>query len=104
MNKYYWLTETKSTATGESDSAESSSKSNRVESTHNRIYFYSEVTRSNNLTLNKELRNIEDKLVGQAQTLGMEKPSPIYLHINSYLYSIWYVSCNLYSYNISVCV
>ena len=84
MNKYYCLTETKSTATGESDSAASSSKGNRVESTHNRIYFYSEVTRTNNLTLNKELRNLEDKLVGQAQTLGMENPSPIYLHINSY--------------------
>jgi len=34
--------------------------------------------------LNKELRNLEDKLVGQAQTLGLENPSPIYLHINSY--------------------
>jgi len=77
------LTETKNAESQESDLA-TTTKNNRVETAHNRIYFYSEVTRSNNLTLNKELRNLEDKLIGQAQTLGMENLSPIYLHINSY--------------------
>ena len=63
-------------------SSESSSK-NRVEAAANRIYFYSEVNRSNILTLNKYLKNMETNLLNRANTWGTETPE-IYLHINSY--------------------
>ena len=58
----YWLSAKKkqtienSTVAGES--ANHSDSKNRIESINNDIYFYAEVTRTNNLTLNKKLDSL----------------------------------------------
>jgi len=59
-------------------------KNNVVETTNNRIYYYSEVSRQKILILNKNLRNLNDNLLNQAQLLGLDSPANIYLHINSF--------------------
>ena len=56
--------------------AASTDKNNIVETTNNRIYYYSEVSRQKILTLNKSLKNLNDNLLNQAAN--------IYLHINSF--------------------
>jgi len=58
---------------------------NKVEASHNRIYFYSEVKRSKILTLNKYIRtlNINLETVALSYNTG-PKDRSIYLHINSY--------------------
>jgi len=57
----------------------------KVESTHNRIYFYSEVKRSKILTLNKYIRNLNVSLLNAANSYGTDpQERSIYLHINSY--------------------
>jgi len=61
-----------------------SDKNNVVETTNNRIYYYSEVSRQKILVLNKNLRNLNDNLLNQAQLLGLNEPANIYLHINSF--------------------
>jgi len=61
-----------------------SDKNNIVETTNNRVYYYSEVSRPKVLVLNKSLRNLNDNLINQAQLLSMEEPAQIYLHINSF--------------------
>jgi len=66
------------------DEDNDSNDSNRVLTTNNRIYFYSEVSRTKVLTLNKSIINVGLSLQNRANTLGSEKPSNIYLHINSY--------------------
>jgi len=64
--------------------AATSDKNNIVESTNNRIYYYSEVSRQKILILNKSLRNLNDNLVNQANLLSLEEPANIYLHVNSF--------------------
>ena len=59
-------------------------KNNVVETTNNRIYYYSEVSRQKILVLNKSLRNLNDNLLNQAQLLGLDNPANIYLHVNSF--------------------
>jgi len=61
-----------------------SDKNNVVEAANNRIYYYSEVSRQKILVLNKNLRNLNDNLLNQAQLLGLNEPANIYLHINSF--------------------
>tara|TARA_R100001082_G_C4351052_1_gene154534 strand:+ start:49 stop:672 length:624 start_codon:yes stop_codon:yes gene_type:complete len=61
-----------------------SDKNNIVETTNNRVYYYSEVSRPKILVLNKSLRNLSDNLINQAQLLSLEEPAQIYLHINSF--------------------
>jgi len=61
-----------------------SDKNNVVETTNNRIYYYSEVSRQKILVLNKSLRNLNDNLLNQAQLLGLDEPANIYLHVNSF--------------------
>ena len=65
------------------ESAASSSGNNKVDIGRNRIYFYSEVTRAKNLSLNKSLVSIGNTLYNRGQSLQMD-PGRIYLHINSY--------------------
>tara|TARA_Y100000310_G_scaffold320702_1_gene377418 strand:- start:238 stop:861 length:624 start_codon:yes stop_codon:yes gene_type:complete len=62
----------------------STDKNNIVETTNNRIYYYSEVSRQKILTLNKSLKSLNDNLINQAQLLSLEEPANIYLHINSF--------------------
>jgi len=58
---------------------------NRVETLNNRIYFYSEVTRSKVLTLNKKLTSLNTSILNQVNTLELDGPqAQIRLHINSF--------------------
>jgi len=54
---------------------------NRVEVLNNRIYFYSEVTRTKILTLNKKLTSLNISLANQVNTLDLS-----YMHANIRLY------------------
>lgn len=61
----------------------SSTDSNIVETTHNRIYFYSGVTRPKILKLNKSIFNLNVSMLSKTTPLEYDPP-PIKLHINSY--------------------
>jgi len=56
---------------------------NVVDSSHNRIYFYSAVTRPKVLQLNKFMFNLNVNMLSKTGPLEYEPP-PIKLHINSY--------------------
>ena len=56
---------------------------NVVDSSHNRIYFYSAVTRPKILKLNKFLFNMNVSMLSKTVPLDYDPP-PIKLHINSY--------------------
>jgi len=58
------------------------SENNIVEVSHNRIYFYSGVTRPKILKLNKGIHNLNVSMLTRS-VVGYEPP-PIKLHINSY--------------------
>ena len=62
---------------------DSSSSENQVSAMNNRIYFYSEVTRPECLSLNKNIQSMSDSLSTNAINYGIPVP-PIRLHINSY--------------------
>jgi ATP-dependent Clp endopeptidase proteolytic subunit ClpP len=62
---------------------EDSDSENRVSSSNNRIYFYSEVNRPKILSLNKSIQAIGTKLENYANNLKIPIPN-MYLHINSY--------------------
>lgn len=64
--------------------AAATDKNNVVETTNNRVYYYSEVSRPKILVLNKSLKNLNDNLINQAQLLTLDEPAQIYLHINSF--------------------
>ena len=61
-----------------------SNDSDRVLTSNNRIYFYSEVSRTKILTLNKSIINVGLSLQNRANSLGSETPNNIHLYINSY--------------------
>lgn len=63
--------------------AHSSTDFNVVDTSHNRIYFYSGVTRPKILQLNKYLFNLNVNMISKTAPLEYEPP-PIKLHINSY--------------------
>jgi len=65
-----------------SDDSDSDSE-NRVTTSNNRIYFYSEVNRPKILSLNKSIQSIGLKLQNHANALRIETPT-LYLYINSY--------------------
>jgi ATP-dependent protease ClpP protease subunit len=56
---------------------------NRIESKSNRIYYYCEVSRGKNLTLNMKLQDMAGDLLDRSRSLQVD-PGSIYLHINSY--------------------
>ena len=60
-----------------------STDNNVVEFSHNRIYFYSGVTRPKVLQLNKGIFNLNVNMLSKTGPLEYEPP-PIKLHINSY--------------------
>jgi ATP-dependent Clp endopeptidase proteolytic subunit ClpP len=60
-----------------------STDNNVVDTLHNRIYFYSGVTRPKILTLNKSIFSLNVNMLSKTGPLQYEPP-PIILHINSY--------------------
>ena len=60
-----------------------STDNNIVDFSHNRIYFYSGVTRPKILKLNKGIYNLNVNMLSKATPLDYNPP-PIMLHINSY--------------------
>jgi len=60
-----------------------STDNNVVEVSHNRIYFYSGVTRPKILQLNKGIFNLNVTMLSKTSVLEYEPP-PIKIHINSY--------------------
>lgn len=79
----YWLGDNPKDPAICGSEAASSDDNNKVEAVNNRVYFYSEVSRSKNLELNKALVNLDINLQNRAVTLNTD-PGKIYLHINSY--------------------
>ena len=63
--------------------AHASTDNNVVEFSHNRIYFYSGVTRPKILQLNKGIFNLNINMLSKTAPLEYDPP-PIKLHINSY--------------------
>lgn len=63
--------------------AHASTDFNQVDTSHNRIYFYSAVTRPKVLQLNKYIFNLNVNMLSKTEPLGYEPP-PIKIHINSY--------------------
>jgi len=57
---------------------------NRVEAKSNRIYYYTEVSRGKNLSLNMKIQELSKDLISRYHSLSMDDPGKIYLHINSY--------------------
>jgi len=81
-----WMTDKKlseATVAKEKDAAHSDAR-NRIESYNNDVWFYSEVSRTNNLTLNKKLELLGTRYVNYSTSLGVEDITPIRLHINSF--------------------
>lgn len=89
MNKDVWMAikdpeKTPESSTTADNKATHSDSKNRIESINNDIYFYAEVRRQNNLTLNKKLDSLGIKYFNYSNSLGMEEVAPINLYINSY--------------------
>ena len=61
-----------------------SADDSRVSAENNKIYFYSGVTRQDNLVLNKLLHSTGNKLKNTQNVLQLPDPPKVYLHINSY--------------------
>lgn len=83
-----WYSKTKRKDKDDDDdydnSASSDDSKDRVEVHNNYIYFYSEVKRPNNLTLNKKIVELGNKYTNISNSLNLDKPIHINLHINSY--------------------
>ena len=64
--------------------AAGSSDDSKVSSEYNKIYFYSGVTRQDNLQLNKLILNTGQKMKSIELCYKLPEPPKVYLHINSY--------------------
>ena len=89
MNSDYWLAAKKNkevinVTAAENDNDDHSDSESRIESINNDIYFYAEVTRTNNLTLNKKIDSLGMKYFNYSNSLNMNIVAPLYLHINSF--------------------
>ena len=62
---------------------EAGTPTDSVEVSHNKIYFYADITRPEILKLNKYLDSLEKKILTNSILLNSE-PCDIYLHINSF--------------------
>ena len=62
---------------------ESGTPTDSVEVSHNKIYFYADITRPEILKLNKQLDSLEKRILTNAIMLNSQ-PCDIYLHINSF--------------------
>ena len=61
-----------------------------LKSEQNRLYFYSDIGRENVLKLNHKLRDMANTFIVEQICRNVDKPVPIYLHINSYGGSIFH--------------
>ena len=57
---------------------------NRIDSKNNKIYYYTEVSRGKNLSLNMKIEELSNDLINRMHTLRLQDPGKIHLHINSY--------------------
>tara|TARA_R100000664_G_scaffold970_1_gene2669 strand:- start:1017 stop:1643 length:627 start_codon:yes stop_codon:yes gene_type:complete len=64
--------------------AAGNSDDSKVSSEYNKIYFYSGVTRQDNLQLNKLILNTGQKMKSIELCYKLPEPPKVYLHINSY--------------------
>jgi ATP-dependent protease ClpP protease subunit len=64
--------------------ATSSGDDSKVSTEYNKIYFYSGVTRQDNLQLNKLILNTGQKMKSIELCYQLPEPPKVYLHINSY--------------------
>jgi ATP-dependent Clp endopeptidase proteolytic subunit ClpP len=90
MKDYFWANSEEETSDQVSvheyaseNKAHAATDFNVVESSHNRIYFYSAVTRPKILKLNKFIFNLNINMLSKSVPLEYDPP-PIKLHINSY--------------------
>ena len=79
----YWASEDNQQYRVDGGENASSDDNNQVTFKDNRLYFYSEVTRSKNLTLNKSIVELANYYAAIGTNLSTE-PANLYLHINSY--------------------
>ena len=80
----YWNTKLKDMNTEGPTMSAGSADDSRVSAENNKIYFYSGVTRQDNLVLNKLLHSTGNKLKNTQNVLQLPEPPKVYLHINSY--------------------
>ena len=80
----YWNTKLKDINTEGPTMSAGSADDSRVSAENNKIYFYSGVTRQDNLVLNKLLHSTGNKLRNTQNVLQLPDPPKVYLHINSY--------------------
>ena len=80
----YWNTKLKDMNTEGPTMSAGSADDSRVSAENNKIYFYSGVTRQDNLVLNKLLHSTGNKLRNTQNVLQLPEPPKVYLHINSY--------------------
>ena len=80
----YWNTKLKDMNTEGPTMSAGSADDSRVSAENNKIYFYSGVTRQDNLVLNKLLHSTGNKLRNTQNVLQLPDPPKVYLHINSY--------------------
>jgi ATP-dependent Clp protease protease subunit len=85
MNEY-WNTKIKDNSDNKEEPimATSAGDDSKVSSEYNKIYFYSGVTRQDNLQLNKLLLNTGQKMESIRLCYQLPEPPKVYLHINSY--------------------
>ena len=88
MKDLYWLRNERKKNTEENSNvlvvADSADSEDKIERSDNRIYFYSEVTRTKVLQLNREIRNLGIDIAQLRNTLSVKEVPNIYLHVNSY--------------------
>tara|TARA_R100000388_G_scaffold91773_1_gene74095 strand:+ start:470 stop:1090 length:621 start_codon:yes stop_codon:yes gene_type:complete len=80
----YWNTKLKDINTEGPTMSAGGADDSRVSAESNKIYFYSGVTRQDNLVLNKLLHSTGNKLRNTQNVLQLTEPPKVYLHINSY--------------------
>tara|TARA_R110000824_G_scaffold1643_4_gene8142 strand:+ start:11267 stop:11896 length:630 start_codon:yes stop_codon:yes gene_type:complete len=84
----YWLRNERKKNTEENSNvlvvADSADSEDKIERSDNRIYFYSEVSRTKVLQLNREIRNLGIDIAQLRNTLSVKEVPNIYLHVNSY--------------------
>ena len=91
MKDFYWLGGKRSADEPEKANSNifvisdnGSDSEDKIERSDNRLYFYSEVSRSKVLQLNKEIRNLNLDITHTSNILSLENKANIYLHISSY--------------------
>ena len=83
MKDMFWASLPHPIVGSEFDDAKSDDN-NRLDSKNNNIYYYTEVSRGKNLQLNMKIEEMSQELISRQNTLKMDDPGKIYLHINSY--------------------